>query len=203
MIQHFPSPGRSCKFRVSSICSMLHCGNWLWQESGCLSKPVLCDPKFFALSCQHLDSGKIKTSPSGNPLKCLQAWCIFQSSPSLYSKMQEAETFFVTTLHWAGEKYYHKRLPHICLLPLTWLVLHSNGVQLLVFLDFWYLSTGIWISHKRNCSVYGWIHVFLGKRRVWSLLVDITTLVNSISISTFRCVNWIWEVRGLSAGHLG
>ena len=97
-------------------------------KSVCLSKPVLCDPKFVALSCQHLDSGKVKTSPSGNPLKCLQTWCIFQSSPSLYNKMQETETFLVTTLHWVGERYYGKRLPHISLLPLIWLVLHSNVV---------------------------------------------------------------------------
>lgn len=67
----------------------------------------------------------------------------------------------------------------------------------------WSLFTGIWISHKRNSSVYCWIHVFLGNRRVWSLLVDINTLENSVSISTFRCVNCIWEVRGLSTGHLG
>lgn len=65
---------------------------------------VFSDPKFVALSCQHLDSGKIKISPSGSPLKSLQVRCIFQSFLSLHREMPEAESFLMITLPWAGKR---------------------------------------------------------------------------------------------------
>lgn len=188
MIEHFPSLGRSCEFRVSSTCSMLHCGRWL-AESVCLSKPVLCDPKFVALSCQHLDSGKIKTSPSGNPLKCLPKLDVYFNLPLPYTARCKTWRLF----SWPYSTEQGKVLVSDChTFPIASDLagLHSKWVQLLESI-YWYLdfSQGIPLCIIESMSSWG-------TGRVWSLLVDINTLENSVSISTFRCVNCIWEVRG-------
>lgn len=159
------------------------------------SKPGSLWPKICCPFLSHLDSGKINQSLR-QPLKCLQAWCIFQSSPSLYSKMQETWDFSRDHTPLSRERYYGKLLSHIFPIASIWLVLHSNEVQLLE--SIWYLD----FSQKEFLCVL--LNPCLpGEQESLSLLVDINTLENSVSISTFRCVNCIWVARGLSTGHLG
>lgn len=156
MIEHFPSLGEKLWVQVSSTCSMLHCGRWLWQESvfvqTCSLWPKICCPFLSAFRFRQ-----DKTSPSGNPFKMFASLMYISIFLPHTARCKKLETFLVTILHWAGERYYGKRHTFSYCLWSGWFCTQMRC-------SYWSLFTGIWISHKRNSSVYCWIHVFLGEQ---------------------------------------
>lgn len=93
---------RNCGY--SPIHSMLNGGLGLWKVSMCQFKPslfFLSGPWLGALFCQHLDSGKAETSPSGSPLKDLNISCMLPSSLSLSREKTGVGSFPpITMLCW-------------------------------------------------------------------------------------------------------
>lgn len=81
------------------------------------------------LSCQHLDSKKTETSPSGSPLKSLNIRLMFQYFLSLPRENPGAEGLLLFAPCWAESWNYSKWVSRLFLPVSVWLVLYSPWVR--------------------------------------------------------------------------
>lgn len=138
---------------------------------------VFSDPQF-ALSCQHLNLGKIKISPSSSPLKTLSFWYMFQSS----GRCQKLRVSHNTPLN-GGQGLWQliaQNFPTgfgVTHFVLTWGARDSLLLSVL-------LTKGIGL-----CIVVEYLSPWEKGNTEATLCHDITTPVYAVIVLSFICVN--------------
>lgn len=98
-----------------------------------------------ALSYECSYSVSTITSPSGSPLNSLNFGHMVQSSPSLLREMLGILVFLLIVWHWVGGKDYDEGVMNFFIVFILTFQPPTPPSQS--------LSTGLWISNKRNLSM--------------------------------------------------